>query len=201
MALTELAGEVHEGLLALAVGAGLQVRAAMMEADMTAALCAVGSPHAQDRGATRHGHAAGSVTLGERRIPVTRPRYAPRTARSEFAVPAYELFSDTEVLGRMAMKRILAGLSALHYRVGLEPVGRAPSKPPPPPKQYSLVLTGPPPRNLRSSGRSSPSRPRRTGARARTGRSLIHHPSKPSSMSISSLISCLFRRPPTNRGS
>jgi hypothetical protein len=37
VALTELAREVHGRLLALAVGAGLQVMAAMMEADMTAA--------------------------------------------------------------------------------------------------------------------------------------------------------------------
>ena len=37
VALAELAGEVREGLLALAVGAGLQVLAAMMEDDVTAA--------------------------------------------------------------------------------------------------------------------------------------------------------------------
>ena len=36
MALAELAGEMREGLLALAVGTGLQVMAAMMEADVTA---------------------------------------------------------------------------------------------------------------------------------------------------------------------
>ena len=36
VALAELAGEVREGLLALAVGTGLQVMAAMMEADVTA---------------------------------------------------------------------------------------------------------------------------------------------------------------------
>jgi putative transposase len=36
VALAELAGEVQEGLLALAVGTGLQVMAAMMEADVTA---------------------------------------------------------------------------------------------------------------------------------------------------------------------
>jgi len=38
-------------------------------------------------------------------------------------VPAYELFSQTEILGRMAMDRMLAGLSTRRYRVGLEPVG------------------------------------------------------------------------------
>jgi len=36
------------------------------------------------------------------------------------AVPAYELFNDTEVLGRMAMERMLAGLSTRRYGVGLE---------------------------------------------------------------------------------
>ena len=41
----------------------------------------------------------------------------------ELAVAAYELFSDTEVLGRMALDRMLAGLSTRHYGVGLEPVG------------------------------------------------------------------------------
>jgi putative transposase len=71
--LTELTREVLEGLLALAVGAGLQVMAAMMEADMTAA-CGPQGRHAQDRWATRHGHGAGSVTLGGRQIPVTRSR-------------------------------------------------------------------------------------------------------------------------------
>jgi hypothetical protein len=35
VALAELVGEVHEGLLAQAVGTGLQVMAAMMEADVT----------------------------------------------------------------------------------------------------------------------------------------------------------------------
>jgi transposase-like protein len=43
----------------------------------------------------------------------------------EAPVAAYELFSRTEVLGRMAMERMLAGLSTRRYRVGLEPVGEA----------------------------------------------------------------------------
>ena len=41
----------------------------------------------------------------------------------ELPVPAYELFSYTEVLGRMALDRMLAGLSTRRYGVGLEPVG------------------------------------------------------------------------------
>jgi len=38
-------------------------------------------------------------------------------------VPTYELFTSTEILGRMAMERMLAKLSTRRYRVGLEPVG------------------------------------------------------------------------------
>ena len=41
----------------------------------------------------------------------------------ELPVSSDELFSGTEVLGRMAMERMLAGLSTRCYPVGLEPVG------------------------------------------------------------------------------
>jgi hypothetical protein len=42
----------------------------------------------------------------------------------ELAVASYELFSGIEVLGRMAMERMLAGLSTRRYPAGLEPVGQ-----------------------------------------------------------------------------
>src|SRR3954451_23412929 len=73
VALAALAGEMREGLLALAVGAGLQVMAALMEADVTAA-CGPKGRHDPERTATRHGHGAGSVSLGGRRVPGQRPR-------------------------------------------------------------------------------------------------------------------------------
>jgi putative transposase len=38
-------------------------------------------------------------------------------------VAAYELFSGTEVLGRLALERMLGGLSTRRYPLGLEPVG------------------------------------------------------------------------------
>jgi len=38
---------------------------------------------------------------------------------------AYELFSGTEILGKMAMERMLAGLSTRRYGLGLEPVSAA----------------------------------------------------------------------------
>jgi putative transposase len=122
VALGELAGELREGLLALAVGTGLQVMAALMEADITA-VCGPKGRHDPERAAVRHGHGAGSVSLGGRRVPVERPRMRATDGSGELAVPSYELFSDTEILGRMALERMLAGLSTRRYPAALEPVG------------------------------------------------------------------------------
>src|SRR4051794_20474854 len=120
--MAEIAGSMREGLLALAVGTGLQVMRVLMEADV-AALAGPKGRHDPDRSAVRHGHERGSVTLGGRRVPVTRPRVRAADGSGELPVPSYELFASTELLGAMAMERMLAGLSTRRYGVGLEPVG------------------------------------------------------------------------------
>jgi putative transposase len=109
--------------LALAVGAGLQVMAALMEADVTALVGPKGR-HDEARTAVRHGHERGSVTLGGRRVAVTRPRVRAADGAGELPIASYELFSSTEILGRMAMEKMLAGLSTRRYPVGLESVGQ-----------------------------------------------------------------------------
>jgi putative transposase len=121
--MAEVAADMREGLLALAVGAGLQVMTALMESDVTA-LAGPRGKHDAGRVAVRHGHEAGSVTLGGRRVPVQRPRVRAADGSGELPVAAYELFSSTEVLGRLAMEKMLAGLSSRRYGpVGLESVG------------------------------------------------------------------------------
>ena len=120
--MNEIAADMREGLLALAVGAGLQVMQALMEEDV-AASCGPRGKHNPERAATRHGTERGSVTLGGRRVPVTRPRVRAADGSGEVAVPAYELFTSTELLGRMAMERMLAGVSTRRYPIALEPVG------------------------------------------------------------------------------
>ena len=122
IAMTELAGAVEEGLLALAVATGMQVMQTIMNEDVTAA-CGPRGRHDSDRTAVRHGTGAGSVSLGGRRVPVRRPRVRTADRSVEVPVASYELFSSTEVLGRMAMERMLAKLSTRRYSVGLEPVG------------------------------------------------------------------------------
>ena len=63
VAMAEIAENMQEGLLALAVGAGLQVMQTLMEADV-AALAGPKGRHDAARTAVRHGCERGSVTLG-----------------------------------------------------------------------------------------------------------------------------------------
>ena len=58
VAMEEIAADLREGLLALVVGAGLQVMQQLMEADVAAA-CGPRGRHDPDRAATRHGREAG----------------------------------------------------------------------------------------------------------------------------------------------
>src|SRR5919198_4955961 len=122
VALAEVAESATEGLLALSVGAGLQLMQALMEQSVTE-LAGPKAKHNPDRAVVRHGHEQGSVTLGGRRIGVQRPRVRAADGSGELPVAAYQLFSGTELLGRLALERMLAGLSTRRYPVGLEPVG------------------------------------------------------------------------------
>ncbi len=124
VSMTEIAEAAKEGLLALAVGTGLQVMAAMFDEDV-ARLCGPDGKHDPGRAGYRHGTGAGSVTLGGRRLPVTRPRVRAADGSAELRLPSYDLFSSTGVLGRMALERMLAGLSSRRYGHGLEPAGQA----------------------------------------------------------------------------
>ena len=66
-ALGELVGAAKEGLLALSVGVGLGVLAELMEEEVDEVVGPKGK-HDADRTAFRHGHEAGEVTLGGRRV-------------------------------------------------------------------------------------------------------------------------------------
>jgi putative transposase len=124
VSMAEIAQSAKEGLLALAVSTGLQVMAAMFEEDVTG-LCGPGGKHNPARAGYRHGTGAGSVTLGGRRLAVTRPRVRAADGSGELRLPSYDLFSSTEILSRLAMEKMLAGLSSRRYDRGLEPAGQA----------------------------------------------------------------------------
>ena len=76
-----------------------------MDADVTG-LARPKGRHDAARTAVRHGTGPGSVTLGGRRVGVERPQVRAADGSWEMPVPAYELFSSTELLGRLAMEKM-----------------------------------------------------------------------------------------------
>jgi transposase-like protein len=121
-ALGQLVGAAKEGLLALSVGVGLGVLAELMEEEVVEVVGARGK-HDPDRAAVRHGHEAGEVTLGGRRLAVERPRVRSADGQAEVRLATYEHFADRDRLSRVVLERMLAGVSTRRYRRTQEPVG------------------------------------------------------------------------------
>jgi transposase-like protein len=121
-ALGELVGAAREGLLALSVGVGLGVVHELMEAEVTEVVGPKGKWKA-DRTAKRHGHEQGSMTLGGRRVQVSRPRIRTADDEHELPVASYGYFADRDPLTRAVMDRMLAGVSTRRFAVVGEPVG------------------------------------------------------------------------------
>ncbi len=76
-----------------------------------------------ERVAVRHGHEPGEVTLGGRRVQVERPRVRSADGRAEVHLRTYEHFADRDLLSRVVLERMLAGVSTRRYRRTAEPVG------------------------------------------------------------------------------
>src|SRR4051794_36756095 len=121
-ALGELAGAAKEGLLALGVGVGLGVLHELLEAEVDEVVGAKGK-HDPDRIAVRHGHEGGEVTLGGRRVPVSRPRARTADGEHEIELGIYAHFASRDPLADAMLERMLAGVSTRRYARTGEPVG------------------------------------------------------------------------------
>ena len=121
LAMTDIAGVAREGLLAMSVAAGMAVMQAMFEAEIAEA-CGPKGRHDPSRAAVRHGTGRGSVTLGGRRVAVTRPR-ARTVDGGEVPLTSYAHFAADDVLTRVVMERMLAGVATRRHARTAEPVG------------------------------------------------------------------------------
>jgi putative transposase len=121
-ALGELVGATQEGLMALSVGVGLGVLAELMEEEVTEVVGPRGR-HDPERGAVRHGHEAGEVTLGGRRVGIERPRVRAADGSGEVTLSVYRHFADRDPLSRIVLERMLAGVSCRRYGRTGEPIG------------------------------------------------------------------------------
>ena len=123
VAIGELAGELEEGLLAFAVGAGLQVLGVILDNEATA-LAGPKGVHDPGRAAVRHGTEDGLVSLGGRQVSIRRPRLRSADRKEEVQLPTYQACTSTELLGRETLARMMAKLSTRRYGAGLEPMGK-----------------------------------------------------------------------------
>jgi len=126
LALTDIAGAAREGLLAMSVAAGMAVMAAMFEAEITE-IAGTKGKHNPERVAVRHGAEKGSVTLGGRRVAVTRPR-ARTVDGHEVPLQSYVHFAAEDLLAQVVMERMLAGVATRRHARVAEPVGEAAGK-------------------------------------------------------------------------
>ena len=122
-ALGELAGAAKEGLLALSVGVGLGVLTELMDEEVDDVVGPKGR-HDAGRAAVRHGHEAGAVTLGGRRVPVKRPRVRAADGSGEVGMVTYAHFADRDPLTRVVLEQMLAGVSTRRFARTREPVGQ-----------------------------------------------------------------------------
>jgi transposase-like protein len=104
------------------VGVGLGVVHQLMELEVDEVVGPKGK-HNPDRTAKRHGHEDGSMTLGARRVQVSRPRMRSADNERELPVNAYEYFADRDPLTRAVMDRMLAGVSTRKFAGVGEPIG------------------------------------------------------------------------------
>jgi transposase-like protein len=122
-ALGELAGAAKEGLLALSVGVGLGVLTELMAEEVDEVVGPKGR-HDAERAAVRHGHEAGQVTLGGRRVAVKRPRVRAANGGGEVALRTYAHFADRDPLTKVVLEQLLAGVSTRRFARTREPVGQ-----------------------------------------------------------------------------
>jgi transposase-like protein len=122
--LAELEGAIREGLMAFSCATGMLVIAEMMEAERTAIVGPKGK-HDPARVAERNGSARGSVVLGGRTVPVSRPRAVRTDDGGEIGLDTYAVFSSTDLLTQVALERMLAGVATRRHGLVGEPVGEA----------------------------------------------------------------------------
>ena len=120
LAMADIAGAAREGLLAMSVAAGMAVMRAMFEAEMAEA-CGPKGTHDPNRAAVRHGSGPGSVTLGGRKVALTRPR-ARTTDGHEVPLASDTHFAADDMLTQVVMERMLAGVATRRHARTAEPV-------------------------------------------------------------------------------
>jgi transposase-like protein len=124
--LTDIAASCREGLMAVAVEAGLATAMAIM-AEEAAGLCGVWNARDPERSHVRGGTTATSVVMGGQRMPIRRPRVhgvdGDGERVGEVGLESFAMFSQGDMLNRVVMERMLAGVATRSFERVADPIG------------------------------------------------------------------------------
>src|SRR5215207_3281919 len=115
----------REGLMAVAVEAGLAAALAIM-GEEAASLCGMWNARQVERTHERGGTTATSAVMGGQRLPVRRPRvHRVEGGRRAGEVPlaSYGVFAQGDLLTRVAVERMLAGVATRSFERAADPIG------------------------------------------------------------------------------
>jgi transposase-like protein len=116
--LAAVLSDVKSAFFGLCVSAGKQVLASMMETDRVALCGPKGRPD-PERHAVRGGHTRSWVTLGGRRVAMSRPR-ARLVAGEELSLPSFGWAEKHDPLNEATLAAIAAGVSTRRYAGALD---------------------------------------------------------------------------------
>ena len=105
--LAGIAGLCREGLMAVAVEAGLATAMAMMRSEAET-LCGGWNARDPERTHVRGGSAPTSVVMGGQKLPIRRPRVRSVEGDEEVPLETFGVFSHGDLLNRVVVERMLA---------------------------------------------------------------------------------------------
>ena len=117
----EILVNTRASLRELTISVGLQVFQAMLEEDREL-LCGPRHQPQKERWAYRHGHEAGTVVFGGRKIRVRKPRVR-RAGGGELELPTWGQMAAGDPLEARVVEQVLVGVSTHGYGRSLEPLG------------------------------------------------------------------------------
>jgi hypothetical protein len=124
--LTDIAAACREGLMAVAVEAGLAAAMAIM-AEEAAGLCGVWNARDPQRSHVRGGTTETSVVMGGQRMPIRRPRVhgvdEDGERVGEVPLESFGVFAQGDMLNRVVMERMLAGVATRGFERVADPIG------------------------------------------------------------------------------
>ena len=120
--LSDIASACREGLMAVAVEAGLATAMAIM-ADEAAGLCGEWNARDPERSHVRGGTTSSSVVMGGQELPIRRPRVRATDGSGEVPLASFGVFAQGDLLNATVMERMLAGVATRGFERVADPIG------------------------------------------------------------------------------